>query len=212
MKKIKVTIVMACMVCMVIPVAAQNSFGVRGGLNLSTFGSDNIRHRLSPGLHFGFYTVLGADNFISIQPEVLYSKKGSVTRNSIVPEFQNPNNGAMYRKVSNKLSYIDVPVFLRLNFDNLHILAGPQISYLMRSKYKYSNGESDDASYSSTSRNHTWDFGLAGGLGFDFTGGINLGARVQYGLRDVYSGELSLGDNKQRNLVFQATVGYTFGH
>jgi hypothetical protein len=135
---------------------------------------DNILTSFNAGL----YVNIPLTSSLSIQPEVLYSRKGS--------ELTYDNVFAT-GKAKFKLNYIEVPVLLKINVtDNFNIHAGPYVAYLIDSQVK---NESDSGAYDFESNFDNDDFnkfdaGLSAGVGFDFDS-FGIGARYNYGLTTV---------------------------
>jgi hypothetical protein len=130
---------------------------------------------------------------ISIQPELLYSVKG---------EQRKENDDSDYKL---NLSYIDVPVLLRVDAEGLFFEAGPQLGILAAAKFK-----SDDDSDDIKDDLNTVDFGYVAGVGYQLEGGFNLGLRYNGGITNIPKEEED-GQIKARNSAFQFYVGYRFG-
>ncbi len=83
---------------------------------------------LTGGLGFNFS--LTKDNFLSIQPEILYTQKGCYT----------PNNAIATYDFSFRLNYVEVPLLFKVNFGGqktkFYVNAGPSIGYLVNGKTK----------------------------------------------------------------------------
>ena len=167
--------------------------GIRAGVNYAGFGgsdADNLDRKW--GGHAGLTAnfPLSADNFFSIQPELLYSMKGAETSAD---------------DVKWKINYLDVPVLGRINAGPLYFEAGPQVSFRIGGEVDVNNTTiTDDLDdYKRTS------LGYAAGVGLQATPlGISIGVR--------YNGDISkLYDNTNignyRNDVFMLTLGYSFG-
>lgn len=95
----------------------QLQLGIKGGFNLNHFnlGSKNfsIKHYKS-GYHAGVFAKLKLFNWLAVQPELLYNTKGHSS------DFFDYH-----------LDYIDLPLFLVLNFSkNLNVHFGPYTSIL----------------------------------------------------------------------------------
>lgn len=94
---------------------AQISYGVKGGFNYSNIYSTSLKTDFKQGFHAGVY---GNVSIIvaSIQPEILFSKRGYTETN--------------VKDVD--LYYIDVPIMFKLKvLPFVSIDAGPQFSYLL---------------------------------------------------------------------------------
>ncbi len=183
----------------------SQSWGVKGGINVSNLTTKdgdiddtNARFGYTIGL-FKSYEVKG---IFSLQPEILFSTKGS-------------NYSGIGYDVDAKLSYVDIPVLFTLNFlDPFYIYAGPQLSFLIDSKLKYTflNGV---ASYVDTdeSNNRRLDFGGAIGLGLNF-GNTFLDARLSKGYINYDKDRTVEGAfveaKNLKNINFQLTTGLKF--
>ena len=162
-------------------------FGAKAGFNLSTVtGNAVIDSKFYPSFHVG-----GTANFLlnenfMIQPEVLYSGKGS----------KSSDQGTF------KYSYINVPVLLQYKTASGFFLeAGPQIGFLLSSKVKYDNGTNVDIKDYTKST----DYALVGGIGYKSAMGIGAGARYDFGFFNIAEAGII------RNKTIMITVFYTFG-
>lgn len=117
------------------PGCAQISIIPKAGLTFSTVAfADEVwegRKTLTgftAGL--GFNYSLTGDNFLSVQPEVLYTQKGFGAQSSGIINYD-----GIYR-----LSYIELPVLLRLSFGTetiqAYVNAGPSFGYLIGGRVK----------------------------------------------------------------------------
>lgn len=160
---------------------AQNArAGIKGGLNLSNLyvnEADDDQARI--GWHGGFYGQLFASEGFAIQPEVNFSTKGTgVTRID--------NNSARYESKFN-LNYIDIPVLMVFKLGTVaEIHAGAYWAYLLRAEIK-NNDRNPDNEFTTIDRDNfdDWDYGLAGGIGFNLGEGAQLGVRYNYGLNEI---------------------------
>jgi len=106
-------------------VFAQVSGGVRLGGNLSNLkwsaGDLSMTDDSKFGLLAGVYLTAMLSDRVGIQPELAYSSMGS----------KQDEDGTV------KLNYIALPVLLRYQIvDQIHLLVGPQASFLMSAKYE----------------------------------------------------------------------------
>src|ERR1700676_5573291 len=61
--------------------ALHTKFGIKGGLNLTNLSSDNFSdNHLKAGFNVGIFSKIPITEGFSIQPELLYSLKGSKTK------------------------------------------------------------------------------------------------------------------------------------
>ena len=171
-------------------VFGQARAGIKGGLNVSNLYIDdledeNARYGINVGL---FGQVLASETF-AIQPELLYSTKGSKAF----------YEGIVDQTVKYNINYLDLPVLAVFKLgESAEIHVGPYASYMLNANISYSgdiiNGDDE------IDRDHlkSFDYGLVGGFGLNF-GAVQVGARYNYGLAkiaDSDAAELVLGDSK----------------
>jgi hypothetical protein len=107
-------------------------FGIKAGANLANLSGDltnQDQYKNRWGFQAGALLNIGIlpDNFLSIQPEVLYSQKGYKYGGG-----QTTFLGQTYVNTGSvRYDYLDVPVMVRLRFSSVFVEAGPQYSYLL---------------------------------------------------------------------------------
>ncbi len=192
---------------------AENSgFGLKGGVNFNSIKGDGVNKLYDGGTdgltqyHFGAYAQIGVSNWFSIQPELLYQRKGfkgkEVLRNRADLADSTGTNSTV------KLSYLSVPVLFVFNvFDNVAIQIGPQVSYLLNIRSGDKQVDADAYKFNSV------DVGAVGGIEakLEF---LRFGARYDYSLTDLRSGDAySVNSIKRqaqsdiRNGTFQVYLG-----
>jgi len=173
--------------------APENTgFGIKGGLNFSdvrnTDGSVNFEPKTS--YHVGAFAQFSITDWFSLQPEVIYSRKGYDSTN-----------------VARRLDYFDVPLLLVFNpLDNVSIHVGPQVSLLMTVKDGDKEVNKED-SYNSL------DYGMVGGVEARLSI-FRFGARYNLGLNQIYQDtyrDIATNINRDmKNGAFQVYVGVGF--
>lgn len=169
-------------------------FGLKAGGNLSnvydTEGGDFIA---DPKIGFagGAFLSLPIGKYIGLQPEILYSQKG----------FKGKILGIEYTHTT---SYIDIPVLLALKPSGVFtILAGPQVSFLVKQKDVIGNAsltqEFDD-------RKSTICF--LGGIDVSLSQLI-IGARAGWDIQDN-DGDGTASNPRYKNVWYQVTLGIRF--
>ncbi|MGC4034886.1 MAG: porin family protein [Chitinophagaceae bacterium] len=156
-------------------------FGVKGGLNLSTFtGNDFNKASFQPSFHIGgLANFLINENFM-VQPEVMFSGKGAKA------------DGNPYH-----LNYVNVPVLLQYKTPSGFFLeAGPQIGFLISAKLHSSDWKDNVKST---------DYSWVAGLGYKSTMGLGVDVRYDFGFFNVANAGII------RNKTIQIGVFYTFG-
>jgi hypothetical protein len=179
-------------------VFAQARAGIKGGLNVSNLYIDDLDDENARyGFNIGFFGQVLASETFAIQPELLFSTKGSKAF----------YGGIIDQTVKYNLNYLDLPVLAVFKLgESAEIHIGPYAGYLLGANVSYSgdivNGDDE------IDRDHlkSFDYGLAGGFGLNF-GTVQVGARYNFGLAkiaDSDAAEVVLGDSK--NSVAQLYV------
>jgi hypothetical protein len=165
--------------------------GVKGGITMSNLyinepDMDNENARF--GFHLGFFSkVLFAETF-GIQPEILFTNKGTSAT----------YEGLINQTVDFNLNYIDIPVMLVYRpLEIVEVHAGPYVGLLLNSNIKYS-GLIDGENELNRDNFNTIDYGIGLGLEFDF-GLVKAGLRYNLGLKEVAFSTVAqslMGDSK----------------
>ena len=164
--------------------AQEIKFGAKGGLNFASISGDNTKGiDAVTSFNFGVLSEIPISDKFSFQPELMYSGQGySFNDNTIA------------------LSYLNIPLMGKYYLTKgLSIEAGPQIGFLLSAK-----NEKTDVKDSF----NTFDFGVNFGLGYKLDNGLNFGVRYNLGLTDINN--LDNSSSKNKNGVFQISVGYFF--
>ena len=210
MKKDKIIYILGFLLLAAIPSFSQEQnvtrVGFKGGVNFSNFRVDGIQdNNIKAGLNLGLFFKLPVSEAVAIQPELLYSSKGSKL------EYDNPIQGdGEYRF---NMNYLELPIMGVFSLgDRFNIQAGPYVSYLTSANIK--NMDEDlsiqgvaDLNEDSFKR---FDYGLAAGIGYDFNGFI-IGARYTYGLNEVGKSDNLSGQLTNNSKNSNATVFVGFG-
>lgn len=156
----------------------NTEFGVKGGFNMSNLvdsGDDPDDNNILYGFNAGVYATLPISDFVAIQPELLFTTKGSELKY---------DNAFATGNAKFRLNYIELPLLVRVNVTkNFNIHAGGYASYLVSSKVTGS-GDFDFNQDIDPDDLAKFDAGLSAGLGVDFNP-ISVGVRYNYGLTTV---------------------------
>lgn len=169
-----------------ISMGAQNvKFGLKTGLNISSFTGGELGKNNLFGFHVGGFAEFKLNEKFSLQPELLYSTKGTEVENLV--------------KI--KVDYLAIPLMVKYYLsEKFSIEAGPQASFLVNDKAEFDDGSIPDADIDASS----FDFGLNAGLGYNFNSDLFTQVRYNYGITTV-------GENPDvKNSVFQFSLGYKF--
>lgn len=170
---------------------AQARAGVKGGLNVSNLYIDDVHDENARyGFNVGLYGQLLSSDRFALQPELLYSTKGSKA-------FY--DNGIATQTIKYNLNYLDVPVLAVFKLGNsaeIHI--GGYASYLLSANVTYDGDFANGSEEIDKDQLKSYDYGVAGGFGLNF-GPAQVGVRYNYGLvkiADSDAARLFLGDSK----------------
>lgn len=184
----------------------QPKFGIKGGVNLSNLYVDDVEdENMKVGVNVGIFAKLPVSKGFSIQPELLYTSKGSKLR------YNNIFGDGEYRF---NLNYVELPVLAVFNLGkNFNIHAGPYAALLTSANIKRLDNESgdvDDIADLETDNFKRFDYGLVGGVGFDIQN-FTIGARYNYGLNEIGDGGIAGEATKNsKNSAFTFYIGIGF--
>ena len=179
--------------------AQSTRFGVKGGVGLASVTGDAGSGANKKNLvvaQAGVMADFGFSDLLSFHPELLYSQKGVRVE-----------SGSLYAQ--SRLSYLDLPLLLRVNADGLFFEAGPQVGFLIGQKSE-NNIFGTTVTSTSTTGTRKVDVGYIAGVGYQLSSGLEFGVRYNGGISDLSDSNNS-GSDKTRNSVFQFQVGYLFG-
>jgi opacity protein-like surface antigen len=160
--------------------AQMLKFGVKGGANFSSLEGDNIDSSIYTSFHFGGMVEISLLENLSLQPELLYSSQGAKVDDAAVKDIN--------------YNYVTVPVLAKfyLTSKKFSLEAGPQFSFLV------------NQNVSDQFEGETFDFAVAGGLGYNITEHFLIQARYVAGLTQANK------DAEVTNRVIQLSLGYIF--
>lgn len=204
-------------------VQAQDvNFGLKAGLNLSNLHSSNTPvedlTESRTGIHAGAFGELRFSQLFALQVEALYSQQGAKTTIPYI-EIEPPGELGIYKQSSKqqnpdyeaegRYDYLNVPVLAKFYvYEGLNVYGGPQVSVLLSAKDKYESEEIDVKD-----ELDPLDFGLYGGVGYQFEMGLFFSASYYWGINNIshidYSNMLGYDINIHQG-VFQFSTGYKF--
>lgn len=181
-------------------------FGIKGGLNFSNMYINNVGdEKMKLGWHAGLFAKFPISKGVSIQPELLYSTKGTKLN------YTDQVIGAGEYRFN--LNYVELPVLFSFNLgENFHINVGPYVGYLAHADItKIENdGTVDELIKFDEEDFKRWDFGAAAGLGFDINK-FTIGARYTLGLTDINNSTLlSTIAPSSKNAAINVFIGFAF--
>lgn len=164
--------------------------GIKAGLNVSNLYVNSVNDENARfGFHGGLYGQILSSEAFAIQPELLFSTKGS----------QVDYGGIINSTVRFNLNYLDLPILATFKLGpSAEIHVGPYFSYLVSANIDYSGTLGSGTDRINRDNLKSFDYGLSGGLGLNF-GPVQVGARYNYGLvkiADSNSAQALLGNSK----------------
>lgn len=199
MKKSVLVIVMMIMSTTFISAQEYVYFGVKGGVNFSSFNGDGYDDFVDPkertSFHLGLLAEIPVGERFSIQPEVLYSAQGYD-----IASREDAND------LEYQLDYINVPILAKFYlFNSFSLEAGPQIGFLVNEEIDGDpTGDGGDLNLDDD-QFKTVDFGIGLGASYKFSN-FFISGRYNLGLSDIYDME----GVDAKNSVIQAGVGVMF--
>lgn len=185
--------------------ATAQYLGIKGGFNLSKLQIDDVEdERGRFGYHFGAYLFVPITESFGIQPEVLYSTKGSTAEYNL-DIFGTPYDG----EVTLELNYIDVPLMAVVRLGSMvELHGGPYIGFLTNAKYKSEGdlGSSDEDLDNDSFKNVDYGIGFGGAINLN---ALQFGARYNIGFQKVQDDEFAdylIGDAKNNYLQIFAAI------
>ena len=198
------------------------SFGLRAGFSSAGMRGDavnNLQNLLDltdgmvttknrAGFFAGGYVSIPVSENISIEPALYYSQKGYEVSGALKGkgvDFLGVNAGAALN-----MHYIDVPVVLKANIGGFQVFGGPQVSYLAQADLRTTAGLLGlnllNTTLDATEQFNRWDVGLTGGVGYQFSNGVNVMAAYDHGLSKVDANKMFNSYNRS----FKVGIGITF--
>jgi len=185
---------------MIIPVsliAQDMEVGIKGGVNFSNLFIDQAEDESArTGFQAGFYGKVPVATNFAIQPELLFSTKGT---------------NAQYAAgdIDFNLNYIDVPVLADFRLGpSADILIGPYVGVLLNNSVDTDGSFGEDIATLSRNDFSPIDFGFSAGFALNFNT-LSIGTRYNLGLIQVAKSEAAesiLGDS--RNSLAQVYLSY----
>jgi hypothetical protein len=197
-------------------------FGVRAGLSSSGMRGDAVNSlkstldftngKISTSDHTGFfagtYATIPVSNVLSVEPALYYSQKGYDLKGSF--SIKGLNFLGANAQANLNSQYIDIPVLVKANMDGFQLFAGPQVSYLVKADLKTTAGALGinllNKKIDASSQFNRWDAGVTGGIGYQFTNGMNVMAAYDYGLTKVDANRSLNSYNRS----FKVGAGFSF--
>jgi len=208
----KITRIRVCLAVVLILISSVSAMaieisgvGIKAGLNFARFSGPDVeaewKNRMA--LVGGAFFTLKLNNFLAIQPEILYSQKG--------PKWDAPLEGQAFVGTV-KLDYLEIPLLVKILIPvgansaiRPNLFAGPYFGFKMSAKLKYTWGATSEERTIDVIK--STDSGYVFGGGFDFVvGNGKITLDVRYGM----SFSTIATDSTMKNQTISAMIGYSF--
>jgi hypothetical protein len=185
---------------------AGNTFGLKGGLNVSNFQSaaDEVDDRNARiGFHAGVFGRVAANDAIALQGELLYSTRGTKLK----------YEGLLIEQdLTFSQAYLDLPIFVAIRLaDVIELHAGGYVGYMLSSDVSSSGDLGDFSGDLDRDNFKSMDYGLLAGAGVNL-GPAQLGVRYMFGLNELADNSgarLLLGDARHSVAQLYLAIGLT---
>lgn len=169
------------------PVFAQLSLGIRAGANFASAAFDpdtDASFENKPELLIGGLLEARLGQFLAVQPEVTYLRKGYLANQSVL---------GIDTENELDMQYLDIGAMLKLmaGGENLRLFLGAGLFYGLALNGEFSSRAggvelSSDVTFDNDYERSEWSAALAAGLQFQLgQGSLFLDARFQPGLTDI---------------------------
>jgi hypothetical protein len=198
------------------------SFGIKAGVSHSglkgeavnnlqdmmDFSDGMITTQNKTGFFAGGNAIIPVSKSFSVEPGLYYSQKGYALKGEL--DIKGISFLGANAKAQLNTHYIDLPVVAKVNVGGLQLFAGPQLSYLAKADLRMTAGALGfnlyDEKMDATDELNRWDAAITGGIGYQFTNGMNIAASYDHGLSKTDANKRFDSYNRS----FKVGVGFTF--
>jgi len=192
------------MLCVASSLFAEGmTFGVKGGLNMAKVTGDDVEEAdWKMGGVGGVFLTYAISEIFSVQPELLFSMKGS-------------KETFADTTYSYKVNYIEIPLLAKVYLPTEgkikpHLFAGPAIGILLSAK---ATSDPGDEEIDFKDETKSTDFGFLAGAGVEYkmeSGSVLFDVRYEVGLTTIDKGDGEAADIKNSAISFMAGYGFAF--
>lgn len=209
MKRMHVVCISALLaICFVAPVRSQSlHLGAKGGPTFTNFdidSDDSFDYVTLSSFSIGAYVIIGLSDVISLQPEVLYSRKGA--------DVEAEASGQTRTVGSIELDYLEIPLLVNINLGfapivSPRILAGITPAFYLSGTTNGIEGDTRDIEDGVIT---DLDVGITGGAGIGFDAGdlhLTFDIRYTLGLTNINDNSGDDANVKNTSLAFLFGIG-----
>lgn len=176
--------------------------GLQTGLQLSNFvnGLEYTNSELRSHFGLNFYKPL--NDYLAIEPQILFIKKGGSVDYRLSPFYDG--------EINFRLKYIEIPVLLNFHFNpSVGFLVGPYFSYLVDTDFTFNTPFTFGGGELNYNQFEPFEFGLIGGISFRTRRG-QIALKYVQGFTDIAKDDnaLLLLENAKNNMFMISFVRY----
>ncbi len=181
------------------PLQAQLQFGIKAGINQTTFNAtyvSDVTYTPKTNFNAGVIVSFPLGSAFSLQPEAVYSGQGA--------NINTTNVNGVY-----KYQMLNFPVLIKIVIVS-HFFAetGPQVGFTLGAKIYEGGYPTTNIKSQTKSPDYSWTFGV----GYQLPMNLGLDIRYNLGLTDLAKdGSNSYNDGSVKNSVIQVGIYYIFG-
>ena len=170
---------------------SQIEFGVKGGINYSSFADNNdddipVDYKAKIGYHLGGFVEFMFSEKLSIRPEFIYSKQGSnftingENLNIVTPIGSNFFITSIDGEINESLLLL--PIIIEYNFNKkINLELGPQLGYSLNRDVEFDDNPLGGG-FIKNSDDEKFELGLALGVGYHVSNDAIISLRYNYGV------------------------------
>ncbi len=192
------------------PAAAEIWFGFKGGVNMAKVVGDDAHFDLhnwknKTAFSGGIFVSFGLGKYFAIQPEILYTMKGSKT---------NWTEAEVDYTAKLKYNFIEIPLLLKLRIPlgpiTPFIFAGPSVGFMMNDAVQTIERSSDGSSIEMATDLPKFDYGAIVGAGLELGRHLWIDVRISRGLKKL-ADDVDTGEPLDvKNSVFTGSISIVF--
>jgi long-subunit fatty acid transport protein len=229
MKKITIlTFIALLSLCLNAQTLLPIKYGIKVGTNIASIsatqndGSSPIEKPGLIGITGGFYMQIPMNNKLSINPELVFTQKGSSFTYDYTYNYPVNQRDEYIATSTLNLSYLELNTTISYKAsDKIALNIGPSVSFLIQvdstftEKLKNETSPAVSSPPSSIYESESLDIGLNVGINYYFTENLLLEARVNTGFMSIgeitkENSSISVGNNSKSNIYKLKNTGFLF--
>jgi predicted porin len=177
-------------------------FGLKAGVNIANIidnnGNNTYQSQAKTGFNVGVTADIKLIDAVAFTPEIVYSQKG----------YKETSGNSELKRTTN---FIDIPILASIRLASpLNLVVGPQVSFLMSTSDKYTNGSGSVTINNNDSDNFKKSL-LGGVIGLRYDLSNNIDVHGRYAIDFQKNNENGTTQTPEfKNQVWAFGLGYKF--